>query len=48
VLEEQTMEWYGGFTGQAIGLGMYVVLAIACFFLARLGARWMLEGRDSD
>ncbi len=34
--------WYEGTTGQALGLLMLLVLAFACFLLARLGARWQL------
>ena len=36
--------WYEGFTGQIIGLIMLVALGVACFLLARLGARWQMEG----
>jgi len=43
VLEEVAMPWYEGFTGQMTGLVAYVVLGVICFFLARLGAKWMLE-----
>ncbi len=43
VLEEVAMPWYQGFNGQMGGLVAYGVLAIICFFLARLGAKWMLE-----
>jgi hypothetical protein len=38
VLESKTMEWYDGLTGQSLGLLMYVVLALACYALARWGA----------
>jgi hypothetical protein len=31
-----------------IGLVMLVILAIVCFLLARLGARWMLESEDEE
>ena len=48
VLEEHSMAWYEGFTGQAIGLVMYVVLAFACFLLARLGARWQMKADGQD
>ncbi len=43
VLEEETMAWFAGFNGQAIGFGMYLLLGVVCFFLARMGARWQLE-----
>lgn len=48
VLEQQSAAWYDGFTGQAIGLAMYVVLAFACFLLARLGAKWQLKTDGKD
>ncbi len=44
VLESQTMDWYTGLTGQGLGLAMYVVLALACYALARWGAKKELEG----
>jgi len=44
VLREEALGWYDGAIGQGIGLAMYIVLAVLCFLLARLGARWMLEG----
>jgi len=43
VLREQAAHWYEGFQGQLIGLVMYLVLAVLCFLLARLGARWAAE-----
>jgi putative OPT family oligopeptide transporter len=43
VLDEAAAHWYEGFTGQAIGLVMYVVLAVVCLLLARLGARWQMK-----
>jgi len=46
VLEEHAHAWYEGFQGQAIGLVMLLLLAVVCFLLARLGARWMLEGQE--
>lgn len=48
VLEEHTHEWFDGVLGQGIGLGMYIVLGVACFFLARLGAKWYLEAQDKS
>ena len=34
--------WFKGSTGQLISVGMFVLLGVACFFLARLGANWEL------
>ncbi|MEE4274016.1 MAG: oligopeptide transporter, OPT family [Thermoanaerobaculales bacterium] len=39
--------WYEGFQGQMIGLVMLILLAVVCFFLARLGAKWQLQA-DTD
>jgi hypothetical protein len=44
VLREAAAPWYEGFQGQMIGLVMLLLLGVACYFLARLGARWLLEG----
>jgi len=30
-----------------IGLVMLLLLGLACYLLARLGARWLLEGRQN-
>jgi len=38
VLTSETVAWHDGLTGQGLGLGAYVVLALACYFLARWGA----------
>jgi len=46
-LVSEAAHWYEGSSGQMIGLVMYLLLAVACFFLARLGARWYL-GSQSD
>lgn len=43
VLREEAAHWFEGFQGQFIGLLMYVTLAVLCFLLARLGARWAAE-----
>jgi putative OPT family oligopeptide transporter len=48
VLSETAAHWYEGFQGQIIGLVMLVLLGIACYFLARLGARWLLEGQRNE
>jgi len=47
VLEEHAHAWYEGFQGQMIGFVMFLMLALVCFLLARLGARWQLEA-DGD
>lgn len=48
VLSETAAHWYEGFQGQMIGLVMLVLLGVACYFLARLGARWLLEGQQNE
>ncbi len=35
--------WYEGFQGQMVGLIMLVVLAVICYLLARVGARWQMD-----
>ena len=40
----ETLPWYDGLTGQGAGLAMFVVLALACFVLARWGASKELGG----
>ena len=44
VLESETLPWFDGRPGQGLGLTMYLLLAIACFVLARWGAAKELEG----
>jgi hypothetical protein len=41
-LKSEEQAWYAGLTGQALSLGMYVLLAMACFMLAKKGADWAL------
>jgi putative OPT family oligopeptide transporter len=48
VLSETAAHWYEGFQGQMIGLVMLLLLGLACYFLARLGARWLLEAQQSE
>jgi len=48
VLSETAAHWYEGFQGQMIGLVMLVLLGVACYFLARLGARWLLEAQQNE
>jgi hypothetical protein len=36
-------EWYEGREGQLLGLAMLGVLAVLCYFLASLGAKWALR-----
>lgn len=40
-----TQPWYKGMVGQLVGLGMLIALSIACFLLARLGAKWALASQ---
>jgi putative OPT family oligopeptide transporter len=42
-LESEAMHWYEGLTGQGISLVMYVILALICFALAKVGADWFLK-----
>lgn len=42
-LGSETAAWFDGFTGQFISLIAFVGLALACYGLARLGARWDIE-----
>lgn len=42
-LTSEFASWYEGFVGQGLSLGTYVLLAIACYFLARWGAAKELE-----
>jgi len=42
-LVEEAKPWFDGLKGQRIGLVMFVLLGLACFFLARQGAKWYLE-----
>ncbi len=41
-LGSRTQPWYEGMLGQLLGLVMLLVLALGCFLLARLGAKWAL------
>jgi len=47
-LVEHAHAWFEGFHGQMVGLIMFVLLALACFLLARLGAKWYLESEKED
>ncbi len=47
VLEEHAHAWYEGFQGQLVGFIMLLVLAVVCFLLARLGAKWSLAGEGA-
>ncbi len=48
-LEGEAAHWYEGLTGQGLGLGTYVVLALLCYLLARWGAEKELgSGAKSD
>ena len=41
-LKHHAAHWFKGFTGQMIGFLMFIGLGVACYFLARLGAKWEL------
>lgn len=43
-LKSEAAHWYEGLTGQGLGLGTYVVLALLCYLLARWGAEKELQG----
>lgn len=47
-LVSEAAHWYDGFQGQMIGLVMLVLLAVACYVLARIGANWQMEAEKSD
>ena len=47
-LKSQPQEWYEGLMGQGMGFGTYILLALACYFLARWGAAKELEGVPKD
>jgi hypothetical protein len=40
--------WFQGFEGQFISLVMFILLGVACFGLAKLGAKWMLRDQASS
>lgn len=44
VLNETAVEWYEGMEGQLLSLAMFVLLGVACYLLARVGAGWHLRG----
>ena len=48
VLVEAAAPWYEGFEGQLVSVVMLVLLAIACYGLARLGAKWALRGEPDQ
>ncbi len=48
VLSSKPAAWYHGWQGRLIGLVMLLGLAVACYLLARLGARWALSGRSES
>jgi putative OPT family oligopeptide transporter len=47
-LNEVAAHWYEGFQGQLIGLVMLLVLALVCYQLAKVGAKWQLEGENDE
>jgi len=48
VLESKTMHWFEELPGQGAGLGMFIVLALACYALARWGASRELKDAGID
>ncbi|MBN2579621.1 MAG: oligopeptide transporter, OPT family [Pirellulales bacterium] len=42
-LDSEARPWYEGAWGQGISLAMFVLLAVACFLLAKKGAEWALR-----
>ncbi|MBI5534256.1 MAG: oligopeptide transporter, OPT family [Deltaproteobacteria bacterium] len=48
VLDSTTLPWYDGLVGQGTGLGMYILLALACYALARWGAVKELKAAGID
>jgi hypothetical protein len=48
VLSSVEAEWYGGRAGQLLGLAMLGLLAVVCFLLARLGAKWALAATPAE
>ena len=40
LLKSKPEHWFHGTTGQALSLVMFILLAVACFFLAKKGADW--------
>ena len=47
-LKGEAAHWYEGITGQGLGLGTYVVLALGCYLLARWGAEKELQGTKPE
>ena len=43
-LKHTPQEWFEGFTGQFLSLAMFVGLSVACYLLARQGAKWAKQG----
>jgi len=49
ILDEVAAHWFEGFQGQIVGLIMLLLLALVCYQLAKVGAKWMLESQgDND
>jgi putative OPT family oligopeptide transporter len=47
VLRSETAGWYDGLNGQMLGLVTFAGLALACYGLAYLGARWEMAEADA-
>lgn len=48
ILDSKTLHWFEGAPGQGAGLGMFVLLALACYALARWGAARELADSGVD
>ncbi len=46
-LQDEAADWYEGPWGQGISLAMFVGLGVACFLLARQGAKWYLREEEA-
>lgn len=44
ILKGTAAEWFDGFAGQAISMGMFILLGVATFLLARWGAKMDMAG----
>lgn len=48
ILDSKTLHWFEELPGQGAGLGMFIVLALACYALARWGAARELKDAGID
>jgi putative OPT family oligopeptide transporter len=47
LLDSKAREWYDGAWGQGISLAMFVLLGVACFWLAKKGAEWYIREEEA-